>query len=182
MNIFVLDRDPDIAAKYHCDKHVNKMIIESCQLLSTAIRQHYDDDFLYNFTRPWEAMQNYNPNGRFVQWLLESKENMSWLSRLAGRLCVEFVHRNGKSHGVAPRLVGVNRVPLRSFPDVPMTPFRYAVSTPIFDDPVLTYRYYYVHHKRHIKIWAQSEPPIWWLDDDDLENMPEDQQILHLLQ
>ena len=28
MNIFVLDRDPEIAAKYHCNKHVVKMILE----------------------------------------------------------------------------------------------------------------------------------------------------------
>ena len=38
MNIFVLHQDPDIAAQYHCDKHVNKMIVESAQMLSTAIR------------------------------------------------------------------------------------------------------------------------------------------------
>ena len=38
MNIFVLDRDPIQAAKYMCDKHVVKMILESCQLLSTAHR------------------------------------------------------------------------------------------------------------------------------------------------
>lgn len=39
MNIFVLDRDPYIAASYHCDKHVVKMICEYAQLLSTAHRQ-----------------------------------------------------------------------------------------------------------------------------------------------
>lgn len=39
MNIFVLDRDPYIAASYHCDKHVVKMIVEYAQLLSTAHRQ-----------------------------------------------------------------------------------------------------------------------------------------------
>lgn len=39
MNIFVLDRDPYIAAQMHCDKHVIKMICEYAQLLSTAHRQ-----------------------------------------------------------------------------------------------------------------------------------------------
>lgn len=36
MNIFVLDEQPEIAAQMMCDKHVVKMIVESCQLLSTA--------------------------------------------------------------------------------------------------------------------------------------------------
>lgn len=38
MNIFYLDRDPALAARYHCDKHVVKMILELGQLLSTAHR------------------------------------------------------------------------------------------------------------------------------------------------
>ncbi len=36
MNIFVLDPDAATAAHMMCDKHIVKMILESCQLLSTA--------------------------------------------------------------------------------------------------------------------------------------------------
>ena len=38
MNIFVLDKNPTIAAQMLCDKHVPKMIVESAQMLSTAHR------------------------------------------------------------------------------------------------------------------------------------------------
>ena len=38
MNIFYLSEDPVQCAKWHCDKHVTKMIIEYAQLLSTAHR------------------------------------------------------------------------------------------------------------------------------------------------
>ena len=38
MNIFVLDRNPTIAAQQMCDKHVVKMIVESAQMLSTCHR------------------------------------------------------------------------------------------------------------------------------------------------
>ena len=38
MNIFMLDRDPRVAANMHCDKHVVKMILETAQLLCTAHR------------------------------------------------------------------------------------------------------------------------------------------------
>ena len=36
MNLFILSHHPRIAAKYHLDKHVVKMILEACQLLYTA--------------------------------------------------------------------------------------------------------------------------------------------------
>ena len=36
MNLFVLDRDPRLAARAHCDKHVVKMVLETAQLLALA--------------------------------------------------------------------------------------------------------------------------------------------------
>src|SRR5512133_2759183 len=36
VNVFYLDHDPAVAARYHVDRHVLKMIIETAQLLSTA--------------------------------------------------------------------------------------------------------------------------------------------------
>ena len=38
MNLFILDGNPQLAARYHCDKHVVKMILETTQLLYTT---HY---------------------------------------------------------------------------------------------------------------------------------------------
>lgn len=50
MNIFILDRDPLRCAQFHCDDHVNKMILESCQMLSTA--WHVLDGYCEIETRP----------------------------------------------------------------------------------------------------------------------------------
>ena len=36
MNIFYVDENPELAARYHGDKHVVKMVLETAQLLSTA--------------------------------------------------------------------------------------------------------------------------------------------------
>jgi len=48
MNIFVLDYDPRVAAQMMCDKHVVKMIVEGCQMLSTIHRLGgAEEDFLY---------------------------------------------------------------------------------------------------------------------------------------
>ena len=38
MNIFVLHKDPAVAATMACDKHVVKMILETAQMLCTAAR------------------------------------------------------------------------------------------------------------------------------------------------
>ena len=40
MNIFHLHRNPETCARYHCDKHVVKMILETGQMLSTAYQRH----------------------------------------------------------------------------------------------------------------------------------------------
>ena len=40
MNIFVLDRNPTIAAQMACDKHVVKMILETAQMLCTVARNN----------------------------------------------------------------------------------------------------------------------------------------------
>ena len=40
MNIFVLDYNLEKCAQYHCDRHVVKMILESAQILSTALRMN----------------------------------------------------------------------------------------------------------------------------------------------
>ena len=48
MNIFFLNPDPKISAQMLCDKHIPKMLLESCQMLSTAVRElRGDDEHLY---------------------------------------------------------------------------------------------------------------------------------------
>jgi hypothetical protein len=73
MNIFALDLDPVKAANYHCDQHVNKMILESAQLLSTAafyllpIRT-------YHLIKPVVYKPSY-PNHPCALWLRSPESN-----------------------------------------------------------------------------------------------------------
>ena len=55
MNIFVLDRDPYKAAEMMCDKHVVKMIVESCQMLSAGMDITYKLSLIHisETTRPY---------------------------------------------------------------------------------------------------------------------------------
>ena len=52
MNIFILDRNPRIAAHMHCDEHLNKMILEGAQMLSTVANGllHKESSMLYSST------------------------------------------------------------------------------------------------------------------------------------
>ena len=40
MNIFFLDRLPEKSAEMLCDKHIPKMLLETCQMLSTAYQRN----------------------------------------------------------------------------------------------------------------------------------------------
>lgn len=90
MNIFVLDEDPSIAAKYHADKHVNKMILESVQILNTAIHIRADEDDYaerYTFYRPTHKSHP------VVEWVAESFRNWRWLYELTVHLNEEYLLR-----------------------------------------------------------------------------------------
>lgn len=55
MNIFYLDKEPERAASFHCDKHNVKMIVESAQMLSTA--QWYAEAERLSLL-PWNGKQS----------------------------------------------------------------------------------------------------------------------------
>lgn len=116
MNIFVLDKDPELAARYHCDKHINKMVVESGQLLSFA---HH------RFGSATEHMYEYSKahvSHPCTLWLCESTSNYWWLYRFMHLLAAEYTRRYHKEHKtireVAPHL---KRIP-RGCRIRPMTP------------------------------------------------------------
>ena len=88
MNIFVLDESPVVSAKYACDKHVVKMILESAQMLCAI---HPEG------TAPYKRSYYNHP---CTKWARESFENYDWLIRHAYALCAEYSrrynHKNGK--------------------------------------------------------------------------------------
>lgn len=111
MNIFALDGNPTQAAKYHVDKHVIKMILEYCQLMSTAhrvidgqprqelskngrkIKRYYlgdeRDDIVYL------ACHINHPSG---VWTRADRSHYVWLARLLKATCAEYTYRYGKVH------------------------------------------------------------------------------------
>lgn len=90
MNIFILDRNPEQAARDHCDKHVVKMILESGQLLATA----------HHLAMPSKRMppiKATHHNHPCSVWVRVSLDNYRWLARLAVELVNEYEVRYGKA-------------------------------------------------------------------------------------
>ena len=94
MNIFFLHWNPRKCAKYHCDKHVIKMILESCQLLYTCHWVHSDSPPHLDCA----PNGGYKPTHRkhpCALWLCESLDNYRWLIQLTHELLNEYQFRYG---------------------------------------------------------------------------------------
>jgi len=92
MNIFILDADPERAARYHCDRHVVKMILESVQIMNTALDSRGLSDYtFYGSTHVGHPC---------VKWAAESWNNMEWLLQLTHYLNKEYRRRyeNSENH------------------------------------------------------------------------------------
>ena len=78
MNIFVLDPNPIIAASLHCDQHLHKMILESAQIVSTAmIQREFHIPGLYKLAYPKHPC---------TKWAAASNHNILWICELAMEL------------------------------------------------------------------------------------------------
>lgn len=139
-----------LAAQYHSDKHCIKMILESCQILSTVMHKHG----LPGPYRPTHA------NHPCVLWAGRSRQNFDWLVRMVRHLCTEYTRRYGKVHKcdsvVLPQIVN----PVTT--DLGLTPFALAMPDQYrCADPVASYRAYYHGEKAYFATW-KTQKPAWF--------------------
>lgn len=162
MNIFYLDHNPKLAAKAHCDKHVNKMIVEHLQMMSVALA-HYDLDPARKKDGNFYSVRAFK-NHPCTKWVRESNANFIWTWKLTWHLCEEFKKRYGKTHsGIASLqsifLPGV----IETFPDIGYT--QPAQAMPDFckvpGNALAAYRNYYNWMKWRFATWKTQEPK-WW--------------------
>lgn len=159
MNIFVLDTDPRTCARYHCDKHVIKMILESAQLLCTARR-------MYNEEAPYKATHVNHPCSK---WVRESKANYIWLFTLMHHLNDEYRSRYQKTrnHLSYEKMIPYHTPPLK-MPGTHLTPWRQCMPTQYHCDKVVeAYRTYYIHEKNRFAKWTCVDNPPWWNNSQD---------------
>jgi hypothetical protein len=156
VNLFVLHRDPRIAARWQSDRHVVKMTLEAAQILCSAA---------WNLGQkaPYRPTHAKHP---CVQWAGACRGNWEWVVAHGLALAAEYERRFGRMHGSLPVLrwaarAGVGprrkgRVRRQKF--VMALPDKYRGL-----DPVAAYRRYYRAEKASFATWkAPATPPPWW--------------------
>ena len=88
MNIFFLHRNPKIAARMQCNKHVVKMVLETAQMLSTAARAQGHDI----------GYKSAYPNHPMTLWVNKSPHNYAWAAIHGLELAKEYTKRYKKRH------------------------------------------------------------------------------------
>tara|TARA_R100001463_G_scaffold18848_3_gene46853 strand:- start:188 stop:694 length:507 start_codon:yes stop_codon:yes gene_type:complete len=163
MNIFVLDTNPSVAARMHCDKHVPKMCVEAAQMMASALRRHgaADEDMpLTKAGKPYKGGYAHHP---CTLWAGNSRVNFIWLSRHAKALCKEYTMRYNKQHACEEPIAHLSAL-YHMIEDSPLTPFALAMPDEYRDDDaVKAYRGYY--HSKTFAKWEKGTPaPDWWQD------------------
>lgn len=153
MNIFFLDKSPMLSAKYQCDKHVIKMILESAQILSTVKRLYnYNIDGLYKAT---------HINHPCITWTKSSYSNYVWLLVHFFYLSLEYNYRFNKDHKSFSLFSLLSNIPK----DMPKIPFQLNLKVTDNEeiDVIQSYRIYYNNKSKSIKMnWTNREIP-WFM-------------------
>jgi hypothetical protein len=152
MNIFYLDEDTKINARYHLDKHVVKMILETAQLLCGV-------HWCTGNTAPYKMTHKNHPCSI---WVRQSIQNYKYLCNLGKELCKEYTHRYGKVH----KTENIIDWCIEHKPNIPDAGFSYPPKAMPdeykVDSVVESYRNYYMGSKSEFATWKNRETPKWF--------------------
>jgi hypothetical protein len=191
MNIFYLSHEVKTCAEMHVDKHVVKMILEYCQLLSTAHRI-IDGQMTIGLTKTGRKAERWvlsdsrenilysatHINHPSAVWVRQSDSNYQWLASLNDELCKEYTFRYGKIHkcesdGLVKYLLmnRPNNIKQSEFTEpTPAMPD----DAKVYGNSLLSYRNYYIKHKTHLASWKgkvnSREIPLWYSESFRSEN------------
>lgn len=153
MNIFFLDTDPKKCAKYHNDKHVVKMILETAQLLCGV-------HWVIGSEAPYKLSHKNHPCSI---WVRSSLENYLWLCELGLELCQEYEYRYEKTHK-SKLIIEWCIINKPKIPDIPFTipPMAMPELYKSKSSCVKAYRDYYNGEKSHFSKWKNRDIPKWF--------------------
>lgn len=156
MNIFYTDKDPKIAARNLCDKHVPKMLLESVQMLCTAYHDFtgHQDPNLYK-----PAYVNHPMN----VWARQSFSNFMWLFSHAQEIAKEYTFRFKKLHKSETVLYAFKPIDGMSWHDEPTQIPQCMPDEYKHDDPIVAYRNYYIGDKMRFAKWEKGRNRPTWI-------------------
>lgn len=178
MNIFYLDKDAEICAKQHCDKHVVKMITEYAQLLSTCHRvlDGCETELMSTTgkrkVKGWSLSDDresvlYRASHHAKHpcniWLHQSVSNYNWLYKLFIALGDEYEYRYGRKHLAITKLKDILKNPPFNLKDQGFTDPPQAMPDEYKDaDTITAYRKLYNGPKSKFAKWKNREKPYWY--------------------
>lgn len=184
MNIFYLSHDTTECAQWHLDKHCVKMILESCQLLSTAhrvldgiekVEKRYVAGSLparWRNIKRWKLSdsaldqviyQATHINHPSAIWVRQSSANYTWLQKLTISLLVEYEYRYEREHKCKPIAEILSSVPK----NIPIGEFAQVTCAmpdeyKVVGDSIESYRNYYRGAKARMASWKKRDVPEWF--------------------
>lgn len=182
MDIFVLDKNPKLAAQAHYDTHVSKMCLETAQILSTVARRCVPAS-ICNEQGLYKPTHSNHPS---VLWAGKTYGNFLWTLKLFDELLNEFEYRFGHHHDsscIYTSFVDTSgiseRIKTRLNNDLTQTPPALAMETRYYRDKqnkpwvvgvsphenlsaVNSYRHLYVTGKKHLQRYTRREYPNWF--------------------
>jgi hypothetical protein len=187
MNIFIVDRNPVVAAEMLCDQHVVKMVTESVQMLSTC---HRVLDGKMEIA-PSNSGKRKVPRYRLADgrdkvlyhavhfkhpcniWIREDIIHYDWLLVHTAALSAEYTKRYNKTHachGVIEYLLEADapkNIPVPTTQERLLGNHEFVQAMPDEykdKDPVKAYRNFYIGSKSKFARWRFTTPPKWYTD------------------
>ena len=157
MNIFVTSPCPKESAIVLPDRHITKMSLETCQMLSIVASEKWGHGYgtlPKTDGTPYKTDKGAFRNHPCTQWAAQSIDNAYWLIKWGMNLCDEYTLRYNKTHSCYNTLLQAYYL----FPEgkiKEVTPFARAMPEEWkYDDTIDTFEAY----KRYIssKTWVAS--------------------------
>ena len=171
MNLFVLDKNPTIAAQYNCDTHCNKIVLEIAQMLANC----FDESVLKDAppTQKGTPRKHSYFNHPVSIWMRKSLSNMFWSIEHACALESERFHRGYKNPHFSMTFIkwASENFDKSNIKDGELTEFAVAIADDKlcrkvdgFDNMSVVdkYRQYYIHDKNSFCKWTNREVPEWF--------------------
>ena len=185
MNIFVLHPNPRKAARWHCDTHVVKMLLELCQLLYTAhwALGYPETTATYSVQELSRTQQKLQPPPSLALapnkayrpvhihhpcsvWTRRTLGNYLWLCSLAMELAREFRYRFGHEHSCEVHAIWLTANPPPNIRKWPRSHWPIAMDELYRirpTNPVACYRHFYKVSKgsRGLLKYTRRHRPHW---------------------
>jgi hypothetical protein len=167
MNIFVLDNDPETAAQMMCDKHIPKMIVETYQMLGSALRRHGATDDQMPLTQAGKPLKGGYHHHPCTKWVGDNICNFAWTWWHGIELCNEYTFRYGKVHSCERGIRHIGQM-FDMIPNGPQTPYAQAMPDEYKSaNAIDSYRRYYIMDKSRFAKWEKGrEAPYWWTTEE----------------